>query len=68
MKNISLKVQYVFITPWCPVNKLEWYVITGMLLQVSGIANSTVSFSGVVSSLNNNEFSNLMFPPFVCLS
>ena len=32
-----------------------------LLAHISGTANSTVSFSGVVISLNNNESSNIYF-------
>ena len=61
MKNLSQIVKYVFITPWCPANKLEWYNIIMLSAHVSGIANSAVSFLGVVTSLNNNESSSIYF-------
>ena len=43
------------MTPWCPVNKLEWYKVIILSAHVSGIANNAVSFLGVVTSLNNKE-------------
>ena len=50
MKNLSPIVKYVFITPWCPVNRLERYSVIILLAHISDIANSAVSFSGVVIS------------------
>ena len=50
MKNLLLIVKYVFMTPWCPANRLEWYRV--MILSVH------VSFSVVI--LNNKE-SNRMY-------
>ena len=61
MKNLSPIVKYIFITPWCHTNKLEGYNVIILLAKVSGIANSTVSFLGVVTSLNNNESSKIYF-------
>ena len=43
------------------MNKLEWYNVIILSAQVSGIANSIVSFLGVVTSLNNKEFSKIYF-------
>ena len=47
--------------PWCPVNRLEWHNVIILSAQVSGIANSAVSFSDVVTSLNNKESSKIYF-------
>ena len=58
MKNLSQIVKYVFITPWCPVNRLEWYRLIILSAHISGMANNAVSFSCVVTDLNNNESSN----------
>ena len=58
MKNLSLNVKYVLMTPWCPANELEWYVIIILSVHVSGTARTAVSFSGVI--LNNRE-SNRMY-------
>ena len=55
MKNLSLIVRYVFITPWCPANKLVWYSAMILSAHISGMANSTLSLSGVVTNLKNNE-------------
>ena len=43
------------MTHWCPTNKLEWYRVIILSVQISGIANIAVSFSGVGVILNNNE-------------
>ena len=48
-------VRYVFITPWCPANKLVWYNVMILSAHISGMANSAVSLSGVVTNLNNRE-------------
>ena len=58
MKNVSVIVKYVLITPWCPVNKLEWYKVIILSVHISGTARTAVSFSGVI--LNNSE-SNRMY-------
>ena len=58
MKNMLLIVKYVFMTPWCPANKLEWYKDMILLGHFSGTARTAVSFSGVI--LNNRE-SNRMY-------
>ena len=59
MKNLSLIVKYVFMTPWCPANKLEWYKVIILSVHISsGTARTVVSFSGVI--LNNSE-SNRMY-------
>ena len=47
--------RYVFITPWCPANKLVWYNVMILSTHISGMANSAVSLSGVVTNLNNRE-------------
>ena len=49
------------MTPWCPLNKLEWYNIITLLAKVSGVANSAFFFSGVVTSLNNKESNKIYF-------
>ena len=54
MNNLSPIAKYVFITPWCPVNKLEWYSVIILSAHISGMANSAVSFFDVVTSLDNN--------------
>ena len=54
------------MTPWCPVSKLKWYTVIILLAQVSGIANSVVSFSGVVTSLNNKKFNNVTLQFLSC--
>ena len=46
------------MTPWCPVNKLEWYQVIILSAHVSGTARTAVSFSGKI--LNNSE-SNRMY-------
>ena len=58
MKNLSLIVKYVLMTPWCPANKLEWYKGIILSAHISGTARTAVSFSGVI--LNNSE-SNRMY-------
>ena len=45
------------MTPWCPLNKLEWYKVIILLAYVSGTARTAVSFSGVI--LNNREFNRM---------
>ena len=52
MKNLSPIVKYVFITPWCLANKLEWYNVIILLAHISGMANNVVSFSDVSLSLS----------------
>ena len=49
------------MTNWCPVNKREWYNIIIVYTQVSGIAHSAVSFSSVVTSLNNKGCNKIYF-------
>ena len=61
MKKLSLMVKYIFITPWCPIDRVEWYNVIILSTNIFGIANNTVSFSGVVTNLNNNESSNIYF-------
>ena len=58
MQNLSLKVKYVLMTTWCPVNKLEWYKVIILPVQLPGTARTAISFSGVI--LNNSE-SNRMY-------
>ena len=53
MKNLSLIVKYVFMTPWCLANRLEGYRVMILSVHVSGTARTAVSFSGVI--LNNSE-------------
>ena len=53
MKNLSLIVKFVLMTPWYPANKLEWYTVMILSAHISGTARSAVSFSGVI--LNNSE-------------
>ena len=43
------------------MNRLERYSVIILLAHISGIANSAVSFSGVVISLNNKESSSIYF-------
>ena len=59
MKNFSLILRYVVITPWCPANKFVWYSTMVLSAHVSGMANSTVSLSGVVTNLKSNESSRI---------
>ena len=65
MKNISLMVKYVFTTPWCPMNKLEWYRVIILSMHVSGTARTAVSFSGVI--LNNSQSSRIYFSASVSI-
>ena len=53
MKNLSLIVKYVLMTPWCPANKLKWYKVIILSVNISGTVRTAVSFSGVI--LNNSE-------------
>ena len=53
MKKLLQIVKYVFRTPWCPANRLEWYRVMILSAHVSGTARTGVSFSGVI--LNNRE-------------
>ena len=46
-------VRYVFTEPWCPANRLAWYNIMILSAHTSGMANSAVSLSGVVTNLNS---------------
>ena len=59
MKNLSLMVKYVFITPWCRASKLLWYKVIILSVHVSGIARTVVSFSDDI--LNNNESNKTYF-------
>ena len=54
MKNLLLIVKYVFMTPWCPANGLEWYRVTILSVHISGTADS---FSDVI--LNNWKSSRM---------
>ena len=51
--------QICFITPWYPANRLEWYSVIILPANISCMANSAVSFSGVVTDLNNKESSSI---------
>ena len=53
MTNLSLIVKYVFMTPRCPANRLEWYRVMILSAYVSGITRAADSFFGVI--LNNRE-------------
>ena len=64
MKNLSLIVKYVFITPWCPPNKLEYRVII-LSTHVSGTERTAVSFSEVI--LNNSESSRMYYSTIVSI-
>ena len=57
MKNLLLIVKYVFMTPQCPANRLEWYKVIILSAQVSGTVRTADSFSGVI--LNNRESSRM---------
>ena len=59
IKNLLLIVGYVFITPWWPVNKLEWYIVIILSMHTSGIANSVLSLFGVLMILNKKESNNI---------
>ena len=43
------------------VNKLKWYKAIMLSTHVSSIANTAISFSGVVDILNSNESNNVYF-------
>ena len=43
----------------CPENKLKWYKLIILSTYVSGITSNAVSFSHVVTNLNNNESNNI---------
>ena len=58
MRNIHA---FIFITPWCPVNRLELYKVIILSAHVSGIGNNFVSFLGVITSVNNKESNNMYF-------
>ena len=47
------------MTPWCPANKLEWYRVIILSVQISGIVNIVVSFSEVGVILNNSEINKM---------
>ena len=57
-KKLLLIVKYVFMTPWCPANELEWCRVMILSVHVSGTARTAVSFCGVI--INNSE-SNRMY-------
>ena len=59
MKKLSLIVKYVFITPWCPVNRLVWYRVMILSMHVSGTTRTAVFFSGL--TLNNKESNRIYF-------
>ena len=52
-------VRYVFIIPWHPANKLEWYRVIILSMHISGIAKSAVSLPGIVVNLNKKESSKI---------
>ena len=56
---MSLIVKYVFITPWCPANKLAWYSVMILSAHTSGIAKSAFSLLGTVINLNSKESSKI---------
>ena len=58
-EKLSLIVRYIFIMPWCPANKLVWYIIIILSVHISGTANNTVSLSEVVTILKSNESSRM---------
>ena len=60
-KNLSLIVKFLFISSWCPANKLDWYKVIILLAHDSGICSNDFSFLGVVISLNSNESNNEYF-------
>ena len=55
MKNLSLIVKYVLLTPWCPANKLEWYKVIILLAHISGTARTAVSFSAVIFNYSESN-------------
>ena len=59
IKNLCLIVKCVFITYWCPANKLEWYKVIMLSAYFCGIASNAVSFSGIVTNLTNNESNSI---------
>ena len=59
MKNLSLMVRYVLITPSCPANKLAWCNAIILSAHASGIAYSAFSLSSIVISLNSKESSKI---------
>ena len=64
MKHLLLIVKYVFMTPWCPTNRLEWYRVMILSTHVSGTAGNTVSFSGLI--LNNRKTNRMYLSANVC--
>ena len=61
IKNVLLIVKCLFITPWCPANKLEWYKVIILSANTSGIANTVTSLLGLDTILNNNKSSDIYF-------
>ena len=60
------------ITPWCPVNKLEWYKAMILSVHISGMASTAASLSGVTVIFKQQWFLTvyiflLTLPPFLCL-
>ena len=53
------------MTPWCPVNKFEWYKVIILSAHISGIANNAVSLPGIVVNLNSKE-SNIIYFYILC--
>ena len=58
---MSFIVKYHLIMPWCPANKLKWYKAIILLTHITGIANTAISFPGIVDILNNKESNGMYF-------
>ena len=43
------------MTPLCPAKRLIWHNVMILSTYISGTVNSAVSFSGIVTNLNNSE-------------
>ena len=61
IKNLSSIVKYVFITPWYPVNKLEWYKVIICWHMFQELLIMLFSFLVVARSLSNMESNNIYF-------
>ena len=59
-------VRYVFTEHWCPANKLVWYNVMILSAHISGMTNSAVSLSGVVTNLNSRESNKIKLSAKVC--
>ena len=57
-KELVTDCEIIFMTPWCPANKLESYKVIILSVHTSGTTSTAVSFSAVI--LNNSE-SNKMY-------